>query len=60
MLNKVILVGRLTRDPELRYTQSGHPVANFTLATDRPFKNAQGEREADFIVDVSISATTTC
>jgi single-strand DNA-binding protein len=49
MLNKVILVGRLTRDPELRYTPSGHPVANFTLATDRPFKNAQGEREADFI-----------
>lgn len=49
MLNKVILVGRLTRDPELRYTPSGHPVANFTLATDRPFKNAQGERQADFI-----------
>ena len=49
MLNKVILIGRLTRDPELRYTPSGHPVANFTLACDRPFKNAQGEREADFI-----------
>ena len=49
MLNRIILIGRLTRDPELRYTQSGVPVASFTLAVDRNFKNAQGERETDFI-----------
>lgn len=48
-LNKVILIGRLTREPELRYTASGIPVANFTVAVDRPLVNAQGEREADFI-----------
>jgi len=49
LLNRVILIGRLTRDPELRYTASGSAVANFTLAVDRPFTNQQGEREADFI-----------
>ena len=49
MLNRVVLIGRLTRDPELRYTQSGVPVASFALAVDRNFKNAQGERETDFI-----------
>lgn len=49
MLNRVILIGRLTRDPELRYTNSGVAVAQFTLAVDRPFTNQQGEREADFI-----------
>jgi len=49
MLNRIVLIGRLTRDPELRYTQSGIPVASFTLAVDRNFKNAQGERETDFI-----------
>lgn len=49
MLNRVILIGRLTRDPELRYTTGGIAVANFTLAVDRPFTNQQGEREADFI-----------
>lgn len=49
MYNRVVLIGRLTRDPELRYTPSGHPVANITLAVDRPFKNGQGERQADFI-----------
>ena len=48
-LNRIILIGRLTRDPELRYTPNGHPVASFTLAIDRPRQNAQGEREADFI-----------
>ncbi len=47
--NKCIFIGRLTREPELRYTASGIPVANFTVAVDRPFVNAQGEREADFI-----------
>lgn len=49
MLNKVILIGRLTKDPELRYTTSGTPVASFTLAVDRSRPNQQGEREADFI-----------
>lgn len=49
MLNRVILIGRLTRDPELKYIPSGAPVANFTLAVDRPFTNKQGERETDFV-----------
>lgn len=49
MLNRVILIGRLTRDPELRYTASGVAVATFTLAVDRPYANQQGQREADFI-----------
>lgn len=49
MINRTILVGRLTRDPELRTTQSGVNVASFTLAVNRTFTNAQGEREADFI-----------
>lgn len=49
MINRVILVGRLTRDPELRYTPNGVAVANFSLAVNRPFTNQQGERETDFI-----------
>ncbi|WP_010279172.1 single-stranded DNA-binding protein [Paenibacillus senegalensis] len=49
MLNRVILIGRLTRDPELRYTPTGVAVTQFTLAVDRPFTNQQNEREADFI-----------
>lgn len=49
MLNRVVLIGRLTRDPELRYLPSGQPVATFTLAVDRPFAGPQGERKADFI-----------
>jgi single-strand DNA-binding protein len=49
MINRVVLVGRLTKDPELRYTPSGVAVANFTLAVNRNFTNQQGEREADFI-----------
>ncbi len=48
-MNKVVLIGRLTRDPELRYTGSNIPVATFTLAVNRAFSNQQGEREADFI-----------
>lgn len=48
-MNKVTLIGRLTRDPELKYTPSGVAVCRFTLAVDRPFTNANGEREADFI-----------
>ncbi|MTW85751.1 single-stranded DNA-binding protein [Virgibacillus dakarensis] len=49
MLNRVVLVGRLTKDPDLRYTATGVAVANFTIAVNRPFSNQQGEREADFI-----------
>lgn len=49
MINRVVLVGRLTRDPELRYTANGAAVASFTLAVNRQFTNSQGEREADFI-----------
>lgn len=49
MLNRVVLVGRLTRDVEMKYLPNGTPVANFTLAVDRPFANKDGEREADFI-----------
>jgi single-strand DNA-binding protein len=49
VFNRVILIGRLTRDPELRYTTNGIAVATFTLAVNRNFKNAQGERETDFI-----------
>ena len=48
-MNKVILIGRLTADPNLRYTQSGNAVANFTLAVDRPFVNQSGEKGTDFI-----------
>lgn len=49
MLNKIILIGRLTRDPELRYTPSGTAVSRFALAVDRSRPNQQGERETDFI-----------
>ena len=49
MLNRIVLVGRLTKDPEIRYTGQGKPVTNFTLAVDRPFANSEGNREADFI-----------
>lgn len=49
MLNKVIVMGRLVRDPELRRTNSGTAVASFTIACDRDFKSDGGEREADFI-----------
>lgn len=49
MLNRIILIGRLTRDPELRYTPTGVAVTQFTLAVDRNFTGQNGEREADFI-----------
>ena len=49
MINNVVLVGRLTRDPELRYTPSNVAVATFSLAVNRNFKNQAGDREADFI-----------
>ena len=48
-MNKVVLIGRLTRDPELRYTSSNIPSARFSLAVDRPFTSQSGERETDFI-----------
>ncbi|MGO4951984.1 single-stranded DNA-binding protein [Paenibacillus sp. DRB1-1] len=49
MLNRVILIGRLTKEPELRYTPSGVATCSFTLAVDRPFTSQGGEREADFL-----------
>jgi len=48
LINRIVLTGRLTRDPELRYTTTGRAVCNFTLAVDRRF-SSQGERETDFI-----------
>lgn len=49
MINRVVLVGRLTKEPELKYTPSGVPMARFTIAVNRTFSNQSGEREADFI-----------
>lgn len=49
MINRVVLVGRLTRDPDLKYLQNGTPVCAFTLAVNRSFKKENGEQEADFI-----------
>lgn len=57
MINRTILVGRLTRDPELRYSQSGVGICSFTLAVNRTFTNQQGEKEADFINVVSFRKT---
>lgn len=58
MLNHIVIMGRLTRDPELRHTQSGTAVASFTLAVDRDFKDKQtGERATDFIDVVAWRAT---
>ena len=48
-MNRVILIGRLSRDPDMRYSPSGVACTTFTLAVDRPFTNGNGEREADFI-----------
>ncbi len=48
-LNKIFIMGRLTRDPELRRTQSGTAVTSFSLAVDRDFKGQNGEKETDFI-----------
>jgi single-strand DNA-binding protein len=48
-MNKVILMGRLTKDPDVKYTQTGKVVCQFTLAVDRPFKTPDGQKEADFI-----------
>ena len=49
MLNRIIVMGRMTRDPELRRTNSGTAVASFTVAVDRDFKSLSGEKETDFI-----------
>ena len=49
MLNHIVLMGRLTRDPEIRRTASGTPVATFSIAVDRDFKSENGEKETDFI-----------
>jgi single-strand DNA-binding protein len=49
MLNRIVVIGRLTRDPELRSTSNGVAVATFTVAVDRNFANARGEKETDFI-----------
>jgi len=57
MLNKVVLIGRLVKDPELRNTQSGKAVANFIIAVDRPYVTDSGEREADFIPIVAWNKT---
>lgn len=48
-MSSIVLVGRLTRDPELRYVASGDPVANFALAVKRAYRNADGEREVDSV-----------
>lgn len=48
-MNKIILIGRLTKDPEVRSTSTGITTANFTVAAQRPFKNKNGEQEADFL-----------
>ena len=57
MLNRIILMGRLTRDPELRRTGSGTPVTSFSLAVDRDFKSQSGEKETDFIDVVAWRST---
>ncbi|SDC85219.1 single stranded DNA-binding protein (ssb), partial [Candidatus Frackibacter sp. WG11] len=48
-MNKVILIGRLGQDPELRYTPNGVAVCNFSIAVQRPFTNQQGERDVDWV-----------
>ena len=57
MANKVFLIGRLVKDPEIRYTQSGKAVASFTLAIDRPFKDENGNKATDFIPVVAWGKT---
>ena len=57
MLNKIFIMGRLTRDPELRRTQSGTPVTSFSLAVNRDYKTQSGEKETDFIDVVAWRAT---
>ena len=49
MLNKIILIGRLTQDPELRYTSTGFAVTRMTIAVDRNYKDKEGNKKVDFI-----------
>jgi len=56
-MNKVSLVGRITKDPEVRYSQTGNPILGFTLAVDRGVKDASGQRVADFISCVAFNQT---
>lgn len=49
MMNKIILIGRLTRDPELKYTTNGNAVSRMTIAVDRNYKDSSGQKVADFI-----------
>jgi single-strand DNA-binding protein len=58
-MNKVELIGRLTKDPEIRNTSNQVPFCNFTLAVDRSFKDANGQRQADFINCVAWRQTAT-
>ncbi|MCL5283712.1 MAG: single-stranded DNA-binding protein [Armatimonadetes bacterium] len=57
MLNRIVLVGRLTRDPELKYAPSGTPLVTFGIAVDRRTKSASGDRETDFINIVAFRQT---
>ena len=57
MLNKIVIMGRMTKNPELRRTQTGTPVTTFSLAVDRDFKDKSGERETDFIECVAWRGT---
>lgn len=57
MLNQIIIMGRLTRDPELRRTQSGTAVCSFSVAVDRDFKSQSGEKETDFVDIVAWRST---
>ena len=57
MLNRIVLMGRLTRDPELRRTGSGTAVSSFSIAVDRDFKGQSGEKETDFIDIVAWRST---
>lgn len=57
MLNTIILMGRLTRDPELRRTESGTAVCSFSIAVDRDFKSKNGEKETDFMIAHSQTRT---
>lgn len=59
MINKVVLVGRLTKNPEYRTTPNGISVSTFTLAVNRTFTNSNGEREADFINVVTFKSKQT-
>lgn len=57
MLNKIFIMGRFTKDPEIKATQSGKMIALFTIASERDFKNSSGEKETDFINCVAYGST---